>query len=434
MIEQPRLSGVETAFLGSLLLSPDRIDEASEAVHPADFYSEFNREAYKAILRMHASGAKPDLPLLCIEMEKSHGIDAVDRVCRLFSETPTSANLIVYAKQIRRVALVRRVRGSCQEFLDRSSEDPLSPTALPRLVEAVQGAEELADRRGDCFSEFVDTLEERMRVHASGERPALLPTGYAEIDEVLGGGLGPGIHVLAAWSSMGKSAVGTTILIEALRTRFRPRIYCFDMPGAAYLSRIAQRHAGVGYAELLDGSLSTERAAKVVQVVDRLRERGLAIVDRVLNPAELEADAWRHRASLGCIVIDHLGKVGSSGRSQREYDATCEAMRAINSIAKRLRVPIVLMAQLNNPPDRKERDDQKQAPMPSENEIRGGRQVTADASTVILPWRADYGRPDGVGCEGRIILAKNQAGRLATAEVWWDGIRCEFRSYRDGKR
>ena len=427
MIDQPRLAKLETSFVASLLTDPSVIDDASGLLRPDDLYSAFLRDAYRGILKLHTDGAVPDAETLTLELEPKHGHEVVLRVAELFTDTPTSANAISHAKKIKHVAVVRGLRNACDEFIRTTGEDPLCAESISRLADSVQRAEEVSEATIDCFQAYIDQLEDRMRVHQSGERPALLSTGFPTIDRTLGGGLGPGIHVIAAWSSMGKSAFGTTLLTEAMRHNFRPRVYSFDMPGSAYISRIAQRHAGVGYSELLDGSISPAKAARVVEVVDRLRARGMTIVDRQMTSEELTRDAWRHRTRLGCIVIDHLGKISGGRRGMREYDITCESMRAVNALYKRLNVPIILMAQLNNPPDRRERDDQKEAPMPSENEIRGGRQVTADAATVILPWRANYGRTGSDGCEARIVLAKNQAGKIETAECWWDGIRCEFR-------
>ena len=102
----------EKALLGSVLLLPDRFDDARAEVKADDFYDDANRSIFVAMMAMHADGQPIDSTLLAGTLKQAgdwERVGGVDYLYELGQAVPTGASLVHYARIVRETSRKRRM-------------------------------------------------------------------------------------------------------------------------------------------------------------------------------------------------------------------------------------------------------------------------------------------------------------------------------------
>lgn len=162
-------------------------------------------------------------------------------------------------------------------------------------------------------------------------------TGLPALDELLGGALAPGIHVLQGAPGAGKSALALQI---AASCAFPALFVTAEMAPLELFRRLIARHTQVFLGRLKTGEL--EPAAVERLAVDTARAcSGLGILDATRGGADLltieAAVAALTGGSKQClVVIDSLHQWAAgltAGTGASEYDALAAALSALTAIS-----------------------------------------------------------------------------------------------------
>ncbi len=203
----------EEALLGSLLVDPEAVLRIAPMLDPDDFYVRRNGWIYQAILALHDRREPVDVLTLSGELEARGRLEEAGGqayIARLLEAVPTALHAEAYARRVREAAVRRQIlrfasaaarlafdRGtSIGEILDRIEAEAL------RLRGEVAFEDRLRPLAG-VLREVYDALEE------AAHRDAVpgVPTGFADLDALLGG-FHPGDLVLVgARTGQGKSAL-----------------------------------------------------------------------------------------------------------------------------------------------------------------------------------------------------------------------------------
>jgi replicative DNA helicase len=258
---------------------------------------------------------------------------------------------------------------------------------------------------------------------SSGGLANALPTGIADLDEILGGGLGEGeLITVAARTSIGK----TSVLLEVI-------------------ANVCERGEPVAF---VSGELGTGT------IVKRLAASGLSIAPHKLwqhDEEEIEAelkhiDAWplevldRRGPDLKLvstwlrsldpkpklIVLDHIGKVQVEGVSEI-YPRTTRVADALYNMAGHFNCPVLAAAQINRGVEGrigKDRDGNWELsgtrPLPSD--VEGSGKIEQNSDVFIALWREERyramleQREEETGPLEFNVL-KNRNGRVGTIRV-----------------
>lgn len=164
--------------------------------------------------------------------------------------------------------------------------------------------------------------------------------------------------------------------------------------------------------------LTEEEYAKVAQAADALNELPLYVNQKASTTvADMETLA-RKVPGLALIVVDYLGKIspGDRGRMSSRYDYTTEISGAIKTMARRFRVPVLTLTQLNR------ESEARQDHRPQLSDLRDTGAIEQDADGVIFLLRPEYyGVPEGRDLyapeELEVIVAKNRHGATGSCKM-----------------
>ncbi len=243
--------------------------------------------------------------------------------------------------------------------------------------------------------------------HALTRRGSIeFPYGIAELDRRTGGLNAGETTILGAYTGMGKT-IGALQVAKANAMQGKGVCYySLEMANGPMAIRLAcdllfDRQAmsysgattNITIDRALKGDLQPHEVNRMRDVADRIGRWPLVFDETPgRTVAEIEALArrqhrkWR-KAGIkpGPVIIDHIGKVRPS--RDRRGDKTAELADVSNdllSMAKRLAVPVVALAQLNREVNKSEDK------VPTLGTIKQAAAIEEDARQVILLYRPEY--------------------------------------------
>lgn len=411
----------EGAVIGSILVDPRCLGAVARLLRPEDFALEINRALYETALCLDREGRAVD-PVTLKEELLRQGLEVSNNYLweRMYV-TPTATNAEEYAAIVREEALGRRLLSA----LDQGKTSLLEHTAPQEvLIQTVRALAEL--QQEGVTSDLVNPDEAVLAFYThreqveSGTASGYIRTGYQDLDEQLGGGmLAGGMYVLAARPAMGKTTLAINIADRLAASGHSILFVSLEMDTDQLEAKRLARETGIPANRLLMAPLTEEEHVRVMEAADVIRTLPVQINRREnANVTQIETMA-RQVPGLRLIVIDYLGKVLPEDRRRSRYEYTTEISGDIKALARRFRVPVLVLAQLNRAPtDRRD-------PTPQLSDLRDSGAIEQDADGVILLHRVDYYTREGQAMQDpisdlQVIVAKNRHGPTGECSLAFD--------------
>jgi replicative DNA helicase len=420
----PHNQEAEMAVLGSMLLDPlTAIDTAAARLNFTNsFFVPAHQQIFTCLveLRNKSAGSAIDLITVANALENLGDLERVGGrgyLTQLLSCVPSAANVEQYAEIVRENAILRRLIRTGADIADRCFDPQES---VPELVDEIeteilsltqlQGGVDSTPIRG-LVKPAVAYLE---KLYTKDAAVVGITTGYPDLDHLITG-LRPGdMFVLAARPSIGKTALALNLAtnVALSKTPKAVGVFSLEMSADQLVLRLLCSEARVNMADIKDGALSAARWNDIMAAADRLSKAPLFIDDTgSLDILELRARARRlhqqHHVEL--LVIDYLQLMrpaGQSRNSTRENEVS-QMSGGIKTLAKELRIPIIVLAQLN-------RQAEQTGQRPKLSHLRESGAIEQDADIVALLHRereTESGQERSYeGTEAELIIAKHRNG------------------------
>ncbi|MEU9428561.1 replicative DNA helicase [Streptomyces sp. NPDC048342] len=414
----PQDLDAEQAVLGGMLLSKDAIGEVVELMKGQDFYKPAHETIFHAIVHLYGEGEPADPITVAAELTKRGEIGKIGGASYLHTlvqMVPTAANAEYYADIVHDRARLRRLVEAgtriTQMGYDADREvDEIVDAAGAELYNAVGVRDEAAlVRVGKRLEGHIDSLDDRQK---NGVTKGV-PTGFTDID-ALTNGLKPGqMIVIAARPAMGKSTLAMDFARACAIKHGRPAaFFSLEMSEEELMNRLLSAEARVGLHHLTSGTTTSEDWQRIARVAPRISEAPLYMdVSPNTTVMEIKAKCRRlqQRDGLDLVVIDYLQLMSTGRKTESRQVEVSDMARQVKLMAKELKVPVVVLSQLNRGPE--QRQDKK----PVMSDLRESGAIEQDADVVILLHREDaYEKESPRAGEADLIFAKNRNGPTAT--------------------
>jgi replicative DNA helicase len=359
MVERlpPHNLEAEQSVLGSLLLDGEAIVKIASWLRPDDFYNRAHSLIYQAILDLYERREPVDFVTLCEELGRKGILGEVGGeayITSLINAVPTPIHLEHYARIVERTATLRRLISAAGEIASMAYE------ATGDVDETVDKAEQLifgvSQRRlrrdvlhiKQVLEEYFERIEylHRHRGEFMG-----VPTGFSQLDKLLGGLQKSDFIVIAGRPGMGKSSFALSIAHNAAkRYGQRVAIFSLEMSAEQVVQRLLAAETGVDSQRLRLGLIKDEEWPRVVQAIGVLSETSIFLDDTpAISAMELRAKARRLHAEYGLdlIIVDYLQLMQGDSRSENRVQEISYISRALKSLARELNIPLVALSQLS---------------------------------------------------------------------------------------
>ena len=418
----PQNLEAEMAVLGSMLLDEDALLAAAEFLEDGAFYKDGHRQIFSSILTLYKNNVAVDLVTLTDELKRRNWLDEIggpSYLATLTSVVPTAANVEHYCRIVKEKAILRALIKAATHITSECYEGPTSPDLL--LDRAEQRIFEIASKkiRHDAVPvkelikssiETIDTLYQR-KGFITG-----LPTGFAELDQMLAGLQPADFIVVAGRPAMGKSSLALSLAeYAALGQRIPVAIFSLEMSKEHLVQRMLCSHARINAHNVRSGMLSTSDWPKLTQAAGKLSEAPIFIDDTPgISILELRAKARRLKArqGIGLVILDYLQLMEEPTRSENRQQEIAAISRSLKALARELTIPVVAVSQLSRAPERRETF------RPRLSDLRESGSIEQDADVVLLLFREDYYAPteENKGI-AEVIISKQRNGPTGTVKL-----------------
>jgi replicative DNA helicase len=285
------------------------------------------------------------------------------------------------------------------------------------------GGGEIA-RFGDLSERVLEAI--RTRAQPDG-RVRGARTGLGALDEATGG-LQPGwLVIVAAETGGGKTALAMQTAINVVLDGGTALACNLEMTR----EELAER-AIVHFGEINSQLVRLGRVDEVdvwpraVRAADRLAQTHFYLDDSATTMPAIAARArrWRarHREIDGILVVDFVQLIRSSFvKGQTRAQEVGLIAQDLKALAKELRVPIMLVSQLNRAG--------LKAGRPSKSDLKESGDLENAADLILLPYH--HGDADG---EVQIIVDKFRHGQCFVVDARWIGRHFAFTNMDDERR
>lgn len=430
----------EQSVLGSLLIDPEALDGVLEMLQAEDFYRDAHQVLYAAMRHLHQQRLPVDVITLSDLLEQQEQLDTVGGpgyLVSLLNVVPTSGNVLAYARIVERTTLLRRLIAAGSKIVALASaqdEDDASATleqaeqVLFQISQRFRGGSAQSTHVRDILAEYLEQLKRSQGLQ--GTLPGI-PTGFSELDRLLGGLHPSDLIILAGRPGMGKSALALSLAHHAACHAGRKvGLFSLEMSREQVVQRLLAMETGVAQTRLRNGWVEDDDWEQLVDAMGRMGESTLWIDDRAaLSPTQMcsRARQWASTEGVELLIVDYLQLMSSStpleGRPSRNREQEVASIsRALKAMARELHLPVVALAQLSRAVESRENK------RPQLSDLRESGAIEADSDVVLLLYRDDaYHQDSERPNTAEVIVAKQRNGPVGLVSLAFDKAQTHFR-------
>lgn len=432
----PQNIDAECGVLGSLIIDPEALDSVLGFLRADDFYRDAHRTIYEAVQALSSRGVAADFITLCDELESRNKLESVggaSYLTSLINLVPTSGNVVYYGRIVQRTGVLRRLVNAAGRIAaiayDYTAEDPAAALEeAERIIFDISQPYLLSTSSDIGMAElmtlYMRTLDERFQNRG---RTVGVPTGYRDLDRLLGGLQRSDLDVLAARPSLGKTALALNMAYNAaVKFQRNVGIFSLEMSREQLAQRFVALDSGVEQQRLRTGRLEDEDWEPLVATVDRLAELGIRIDDTpAMSLMQMRSRARRWIAEYGIelLIVDYLQlmTIGENRKFENRQQEVSAITRGLKNLARELNVPVLALAQLSRALEG------RQSKVPQLSDLRESGEIEQAADVVMFIYRDEVYNPETERRnQADIIVAKQRNGPVDTVSLYCNLTQSRF--------
>lgn len=296
--------------------------------------------------------------------------------------TETAAQVTQYAEGVLKAWTKRQV-----ESVSNSMKDGISVGEDPKDILS-GAAKQISDTLSDQGSSFesigdeVDDVFDHCILMDEG-KIEYLPTGFVDLDRVLGGFKPGEMSVLAGRPSQGKTALALSIAALISKAGKRVLFSSLEMSKHQLTKRLIHAEARVPIINRANHYNTGDRQ-KLREVAEEVKKWPLMIDQSsgiTVSYLAAKAISEKARGGLDLLIVDYLGIM--SGEGTNSYERITNISREMQMLAKKLDAPILALSQQNR--------ESESDSTPQMRHLKDSGSIEQDADQIIMLKRMEEG-------------------------------------------
>jgi replicative DNA helicase len=444
----PHNLDAERGVLGSILLLSDCLDDVALIVKADDFHDAHHALLYRRMLELYEKGKRVDITLLADVLKKNKSSQIGDDgkflseyaalggapfIADLARSVPTAANAAYYATIVRDAATLRSLAHAGTAIVQAAYANKDAEAALDKAEESVLAVRDNRTAGTERISTAADLLMTAMLQIDAGnsERSKGLETHYCDLDRMVSI-LPQELIILAARPSMGKSALALNIAENvSIDSGKRVLFVSLEMSASGVAYRLLASRSRVDSTAIRENRMTPDERKRLVEASAVCSQAKLLIDEtptRTVSQIAAVARREKRRRGLDLLVIDYLQLVEPIDHKVPREQQVAQISKRLKGIARELKVPVLVLAQLN-------RESDKTGRKPRLSDLRESGAIEQDADVVMFIHREEYYMtPDEaiskqVNGIATVIVAKQRDGATGEITLTWQKNITRFDNY-----
>ncbi len=442
-INLPYSLETEQAVIGSVLINPECVSVVLSNIKPDYFYLPQHKSIMEAIVILDTLGSRIDALTILDKLSSDSSFDMENGKNYLFQLAqivPSAANVENYCKIVKEKYFLRSLITISKETIDSAIDggaeaDKILDAAEQKIYDIRKGKTTGALQRlsdvisAEVYPNLVNITSE------NAEEFKGIPMGFSKIDEITSGLNRSDLILIGARPAMGKTSFALNIARNVSMTGKKVIFFSLEMSNEQLAARVLSTEARVESNKLRSGDISSEEWVRLAEATDRLTRCNLYFDDTAsITVPEIKSKIKRAK-DVDCIIIDYLGLMESAKKKENRVQEVTEITRSLKMLAKDLKIPVVVCAQLSRGPEK----NGKSSNRPMLSDLRDSGSIEQDADIVMMLYREGYYKNSAQNADeidmtqADVDIAKNRHGATERVKLHWDAQYTLFSTleYRD---
>jgi replicative DNA helicase len=427
----PYSQEAEEAVIGAVLISPTAFVNLVAFLQPNDFFLLRHKYIWQAMSQLHERRDVIDVITLSQELQELGTLEDIGGnayLAQLLSLTPSSVHAESYGRIVERTSIRRRLLVATDEIrsLALNEEMPIDNVVQESESRLFMVTERKTKREfvsmNEAVNEYFDQIEHLIN---SDTQRLGVPSGYRDLDALLGGFQRSDLLIFAGRPGMGKSSFMLSTGVNIARFGARVAIFTMEMGVDQLVQRMISMETGISTQKLRLGDLSQHEYNRFVEAAGRVSRYPIFVDDTpALNPNQMRTKCRRlqHEHGLDIIFVDYLQLMNAGGNYQNNrVQEVSYISRHLKELARELNVPIFSAAQLSRAVE------QRQDKRPVLSDLRESGSLEQDADIVMFLYRdAIYNEATEFPNQADVIVAKHRNGPTGTISLYFEQSLTKF--------
>ena len=429
----PQNTEAEQCLLGCLMLDKDAITKVVDSIKAEDFYKGSHQDIYQAMADLYERSNPIDILSVSARLKEKNKLEDVGGsayLSSLINTVPTATHVSNYAKIVRQKKILRDLISASEEIgLSAFDEAEEVDVLLDKAEKTVFGISQRSLTQAflpirEILSDTFERLDELSKFQGKMRG---VPTGFTDLDKILGGLQKSDLVILAARPSMGKTSLALDIARNVAVVGNLPvGLFSLEMSKDQLADRLLASTANINLWNLRNGKLTGDDYSRLQHAMGSLSDAPLYIDDAgSVSILQMRAMARRLQANKGLslIVIDYLQLMEPMNRFQSAVQQVTENSRALKMLAKELNVPVLVLSQLSRAVE------QRTPSIPKLSDLRESGAIEQDADVVLMIYREDKYMENSLNQNvAKVIIGKHRNGPTGDVDLYFDEHRVSFRN------
>jgi len=418
----PHNREAEEAVLGSVLVNTEVYYDVAHFLSAEDFFLHRNRWIWEAFTSLQEQRLPIDILTVSEELERQGRLQDAGGpayLTTLISNVPSSVHAEAYGRMVEEAATRRRLLEAANQIARLAFQsDALLEDIVNDAEKAVFG---VSERRlthqlqplKQVLSEYYDRIDYLARHR---DETVGVPTGFIDLDRLLGGMQPSDLLIIAGRPGQGKSGFCISAAKNAAQLHKKHvAVFSLEMSNEQLVQRLLAQETGIDSQRLRLGDVRDDQWPLFTQAVSVLGEAPIYLDDTpAITPLQLRTKCRRLHMELGLdlIVVDYLQLMTGDSRIDNRVQEVSYISRNLKALARELNVPVLAAAQLSRAVE--QRADKR----PVLSDLRESGSLEQDADLVMFIYRPDQYETDTLKQNiAEIMVAKHRNGPVGSVEL-----------------
>ena len=284
--QPPAVVEVERQVIGAMLLDNDSIPKVFEILKTDSFFDPKHRTIFNSIQSLYEANEPVDTVTLYEELNKegkSEESGGVAYITKLSQDIASAANVDYHARIVLEKWILRKLISTSLEVASSAFDarddvfDLLDEAETKMFGISQEGTKESFTSMDKAVKEALELIE---AIHANKLGSFSVPSGYHQLDDLLGGFQKSDLVIIAARPSMGKTALALSIARNvAVDDKVPVAIFSLEMATIQLATRLISAEARMDAQSLRTGRFKASDGAKISKTVHKLGSAPIYIDD-----------------------------------------------------------------------------------------------------------------------------------------------------------